>query len=153
MQHRMKMGRDHAAGWRSSAKADVARPVVLIESEDPAEAQVLWRHLELEGYDAVWCSGPEEGGPGRCLLVTAGHCPLMDEADVVLATWPSTAAHRQVLGAEQQRYPGTPVIVTASPRVPAESQGPFDGHQVLCRHASVETVLGAVNDALGRQAS
>ncbi|HMD46687.1 MAG TPA: hypothetical protein VKG43_11030 [Acidimicrobiales bacterium] len=121
---------------------------MLIEAEDGAEAQVLWRRMEIEGYEAIWCPGPAESGGGRCPLVSRGRCPLVEEADVVVATWPSTPAHRAVLEAQRRLHPTTPVIVSTSPRGLRERPATLDVEGVICRHASAETVLDAVDDVL-----
>jgi hypothetical protein len=85
------------------------KPRVLIENPDRAD---LWAHADLlreAGYDVAICGGPvAEVAPGPwyrrlfsptsvpepserrprvlCPLVTGGHCPLVEGADVVVST-------------------------------------------------------------------
>ena len=95
----------HPGEWPEHA----GKPRVLIENPDRAD---LWAHADLlrrAGYDVAICGGPvAEIAPARwhrrlispssapdpaerrprvlCPLVTEGHCPLVEGADVVVST-------------------------------------------------------------------
>jgi hypothetical protein len=87
------------------------KPRVLIENPDRAE---LWAHAEVlrkAGYEVALCSGPaaseEHGGRTQCPLVSEGHCPLVDGADVVVSTTSLTDG-REILATLTAR--GTPAL-------------------------------------------
>lgn len=72
------------------------RTRVLLEVKDPAEADSYWRFLGRHGYDVSWCPGPTASS--TCVLVEDGHCPLVEQADVVLtALKPDDVHARPVL--------------------------------------------------------
>ena len=148
MGRRRELGRDHAARWRPIGPGRGARRTVLVEAEDGAEAQVLWRHLQEAGYDVLWCPGPTAGRQ-PCPLVTRQACPLVEEADLIVATGPRIPENRDVLDAQRRLHPGVPVIVAASGHAVRAAPGAFEGHRVICRHSSARALLDAVDDELG----
>ena len=77
-----KLGIDEAANWPRLTPGDASRPRVLVEVKDPAEADSYWRFLGRHGYDVSWCPGPS--ATSSCVLVEEGHCPLVEQADIVL---------------------------------------------------------------------
>ncbi len=92
------------------------RPRVLLEMPDAAEALACTQLLASEGYDVMWCPGPQ-GRPRRpCPLVGGGHCSLLDVAHVVVSALdhddPLSQGIRGVLGNRSSRVP----VVVARPR-------------------------------------
>lgn len=81
---RQRLGKDHARNWRRHAEDAPPRPRVLLESPDGAEAHAVWKLLDLNGYDTMWCPGPSAHPARACSLVVSGHCPLVDRADVIV---------------------------------------------------------------------
>jgi hypothetical protein len=91
-----RLGTDEAANWPRLTPADEPRTRVLLEVKDPAEADSYWRFLGRHGYDVSWCPGPT--ATSTCVLVEEGHCPLVEQADVVLtALKPDDVHARPVL--------------------------------------------------------
>ena len=120
----MRTAQIHPEEWPEHG----GKPRVLIENPDRAD---LWAHADLlrdAGYDVAICGGPvAEIAPPRwyrrlfsasepvdrrqrvvCPLVTAGHCSLVDGADVVVSTTQLTDG-REILAALSART--TPVLV------------------------------------------
>jgi hypothetical protein len=88
---------------------------VLIENPDRAD---LWAHADVlreAGYDVAMCGGPtaegqhgEQGEHTLCPLLTEGHCPLVEGADVVVSTTQLTNS-REILATLSSRR--TPALV------------------------------------------
>jgi len=94
----------------------VAGRVVLLEAPE-GEAAELWRTLEDEGAQVLWCPGPEGPSPAWCPLMAGLRCSLVESADVVVfALGCETALCRLVLAELERLHPDTEVIV----RVPAQ---------------------------------
>ena len=81
---RESLGRDHARHWGRRGEDGPPRARVLFESPDGAEAHAVWSLLNRYGYDTMWCPGPSDHPARDCTLVRAGHCPLVDGADVIV---------------------------------------------------------------------
>ncbi len=110
-----RLGTDEAAAWPRQTSGDEPRPRVLVEVNDPAEADSYWHFLGRHGYDVSWCSGPTASS--SCLLVEDGHCPLVEQADVVVtALKPNDAYARPVLERLDDQDCGTPVIAVGNTR-------------------------------------
>jgi hypothetical protein len=118
------------------------KPRVLIENPDRAD---LWAHADLlreAGYDVAICGGPvAEVAPAPwyrrlfpatsaaepterrqrvlCPLVTGGHCPLVEGADVVVSTTQLTDG-REILAALSARTDLTLVVEGTSAELERE---------------------------------
>jgi len=82
MRRRGRLGEDEARSWADDG-GDAPR--VLIESADGAEAHAAWRLLQRQGYGTMWCPGPRSAPMATCVLSQTGHCPLVEQADVVVS--------------------------------------------------------------------
>jgi hypothetical protein len=124
------------------------KPRVLIENPDRAD---LWAHADVlrkAGYDVAMCGGPTAGAerapwfrrllrpdpqpqehPERtvCPLVTEGHCPLVDGADVVVSTT-RLADGREILAALSART--SPVLVVEGTSFDLERDSDVTGGSV-----------------------
>jgi hypothetical protein len=95
-QRQNRLGVDEAANWPRPSRDHKPRPQILLEVKDPAEADSYWRFLGRHGYDVSWCPGPTASS--SCVLVEDGHCPLIEQADVVVtALKPDDSYARPVL--------------------------------------------------------
>ena len=88
--------------------AQTGKTRVLIENPDRAD---LWAHaavLRDAGYEVAMCSGPASAGEQQehttCPLLTEGHCPLVEGADVVVSTT-QLKNGREILAALNARSP------------------------------------------------
>jgi hypothetical protein len=109
-----KLGTDEAAGWPQLPEGDEPRLRVLLEANDPAEADSYWKLLSRHGYDMSWCPGPTASS--SCALVEDGYCPLIEEADfVVTALKPDDAYARPVLEHLHDQDCMKPVIAVGTP--------------------------------------
>lgn len=133
------------AEWRQAG-----RPRVLVEHEDGAVQAGAERILREGGYDVATCGGPTTFRRARCPVVTTGRCALAEEADVIVhALNPDHPLNASVLQALKDRYPETPIVV--------EVPGPaVERHTDLLASCSVlpfpmtrESLLDAVEAALG----
>lgn len=158
-----ELGTDEARLWRIDPTLDASSPRqrrhrVLLEEPDPAVAWAAWRSLGRWGYDVSWCPGPVPGqgdAPERpCALVTAGRCPLLEHADVVVSSlqWDKEAC-RQVLEALGCQPPGTPVIVEVLSPSSSRVAPLLEGKRVLNTPVVSTTLLAAVDESVGRRAS
>jgi hypothetical protein len=148
------------------------RPRVLIENPDGAD---LWAHAEIlreAGYQVAVCSGPQQPEarpswlgrrPGdfpdptdlpvdavrtRCPLVEHGHCPLVEDADVVVSTT-SLADSREILATISSR--GTPPLVVEGTRGALERDRDVIRDAVVIEEPVTEReLLTAVEKALRR---
>jgi hypothetical protein len=148
------------------------KPKVLIENPDCAD---LWAHAEIlreAGYEVAVCSGPQqpEARPSwlgrrsgnfpdptdllvdpvrtRCPLVAHGHCPLVEDADVVVSTT-SLADSREILATISSR--GTPPLVVEGTRGALERDRDVIKDAVVIEEPVTETeLLTAVEKALRR---
>lgn len=89
------------------------RPRVLVENPDTAQ---LWAYagiLRDAGYDVATCTGEHPDGKDRCPLIEAGHCGLVEGADVVVSTCSIHRGDRllAVLGSKGS----TPIVVEVPP--------------------------------------
>lgn len=122
-----KLGIDEAADWPRFAEGDEPRPRVLLEANDPAEADSYWKLLGRHGYDVSWCHGPTASS--SCALVEDGHCPLIDEADfVVTALRPDDVHARPVLEHLHDQDCMKPIIAVGTP---SRWKGVFKRFKVL----------------------
>ena len=117
---RRPLGDDFASGWPDEAQGDDARPLVLFESADGAEAHAAWKLLHRNGYRMTWCPGPQGGFSPQCALSATGHCPLVDEADAVVCALDlrDPISGGVVRGLNAQAHE-TPVVVVAPKRTAA----------------------------------
>jgi CheY-like chemotaxis protein len=58
-------------------------PTVLLVQRDPEERDLLATWFEASGFDVTTCPGPS-APTYVCIGDRTGHCPLIDEADVVV---------------------------------------------------------------------
>ncbi len=108
------------AGRAPGALSETApgRPRVLLEMPDAAEALACTQLLASEGYEVMWCPGPQERPRRPCPLVGAGHCSLLDVAHVVVSALDHDDPLSQgILGALRSRSSRIPLVV-AGPRLP-----------------------------------
>jgi hypothetical protein len=147
------------------------KPKVLIENPDGAD---LWAHAEIlreAGYEVAVCGGPRQleervtwlrrrpgplADPGelevheaetRCPLVAHGHCPLVEDADVVVSTT-SLADGREILATISSR--GSPPLVVEGTRAALErDRDVIEGAAVVIEEPVTERrLLTAVEKAL-----
>jgi hypothetical protein len=152
--HRRSLGQDFARSWVHTATTDVAprETRVLIEEADGAEAFAYWHLLTDEGYSVQWCPGPDGPTGGRCALVSTGHCPLVEEADVVVsALGIDRESSRNVLGAIRRQHPETPVVIQASRREFSRWENLFDGESVLRIPVTGRALLDSVEGAVAHR--
>ena len=153
-----ELGTDEARFWRADPTLDAPsrqpRRRVLLEEPDSAVAWAAWRSLGRWGYDVSWCPGPVDGqgdSPERpCPLVTAGHCHLVEHADVVVSSlqWDQEAC-RQVLEALGCQSPGTPVIVEVLAPFISRMASLLEGKRVLNTPVLGRTLLAALDESVG----
>lgn len=149
---RSTLGHDYAHSWTVDHPVvrSRARPRVLLEVGDGAEAFARVRVLERHGYDVAWCPGPPDALGSRCPLVSGTSCPLTDWADVVVTSLGvNHPAGREVLEATRRERPGLPVVVEASRDEGEEWSALLQGHRVLRMPVTTEALLDAVGDAVG----
>jgi hypothetical protein len=122
---------------------------VLVEAEDGAEAFARLRMLQIAGYDGAWCPGPERRGTRGCPLVNAGHCPMVDDADVVVTSLRlDHDAARLVLEAMDRHHPQLPVVIETTSSS-AEEFAPLVGcHRVVAAPTTPADLVSAVAEAL-----
>jgi hypothetical protein len=129
-----------------SARWPEASGRVLVELAGRAMGTAVERTLEQQGYQVAVCGGPTSLHRGACPLVTAGTCPLVDGADVVVyALDVDDADDRAVLEAHRL-HPERPACVVVPPRLVERYRALLEGYEV------VESPLtpGKLTDALGR---
>jgi hypothetical protein len=145
---RKLLGRDFARDWthRGESTEPVARGTrVLLEQPDGAEAVAYWHLLTDNGFAMEWCPGPLGGLGVRCPLLSSGHCELLESADVVVsALGIEYKPSRQILEAEKNTYPDTPVIVQASRHEFARWANELEGIQILQAPVTAPALLSAV---------
>ena len=132
----------HLDEW--PARAGKAR--VLIENPDRAD---LWAHAELlrkAGYDVAMCAGPtDESAEGQeravCPLVAQGHCPLVDEADVVVSTTALTDGREIHARLRARPRDGRSYLCKKSPR----------SHGALSRWSTPALVVEGTPSELGHE--
>jgi hypothetical protein len=108
---RRPLGEDFASGWPEGAPDEDA-PLVLFESPDGAEAHAVWKLLRRHGYHMSWCPGPRGGFSSECALAATGHCPLVDEADVVVSALDMRDPQsEEIVHALNAQATDTPVVV------------------------------------------
>jgi hypothetical protein len=95
-----------------------ARPHVVIEDAELPAARLSARSLRRAGFDVTLCGGPELLSRRRCPLEEGTTCPVIADADVVVASLgDDTLRHATVVAELRSRYSGTPLVVLAAPPV------------------------------------
>lgn len=148
---RTELGTGHSAGWNDGAreKCRPDRPTVLLESDDRAEAVMLWQALGDQGYRMEWCPGPDRGRTRRCSLTASGRCDAADQADVVVSHLDFTCkAARDTVSALAQRPEGAPVLVSAPTYIRARYPEVGEGTTVIPDHLTSHRVVRAVQSAI-----
>lgn len=126
-------------------------PVVVVETEDGAEAVSLWHALSGHGYRVEWCPGPNESLHRRCLLAATGRCPLVDRADVVLSHLDFAREDaRDCLTALEHFHPETPVVVSARDSVIAEFPEIATGRRAVAYPRAGVELVAAVGEFVTR---
>ncbi len=125
-----KLGTDQAAQWPRLADEKRPRHRILLEVVDPAEATSYWRFLGDLGYEISWCPGPSASS--SCVLVTDGHCPLIERADIVVTTLdPEDTYNRPVLGRLHNRSPVKSTIAVPPVTSAKRASALFERFKVL----------------------
>jgi hypothetical protein len=121
----------HPEDWPEQS----GKPRVLIENPDQAD---LWAHADVlreAGYDVAVCAGPtaepervpwfrrlfwadpepvERPERTLCPLLSEGHCPLVEGADVVVSTTSLTDSHEILATLSARSSPGVVVEGTTA---------------------------------------
>jgi hypothetical protein len=84
---------------------------VVVEHENPLVAAGMAEALEAAGHSVVTCHGPSLRAGRECPPLEDRACPLVEDADVVLAALPSDRL--QVYVALRAQY-GIPVVLSLS---------------------------------------
>ena len=148
---RRPLGDDFASGWPDGAQGEDARPMVLFECADGAEAHAAWKLLRRNGYRMTWCPGPQGGffSP-RCALSATGHCPLVEEADAVVSALdlrdPLCEEVVRGLDAQAQAHE-TPVVVVAPKRLAARWAEEAPDCEVIAGPLSSKVLIRALSVA------
>jgi AmiR/NasT family two-component response regulator len=87
------------------------RARVLVENPDGAQLWAYAETLREAGYDVATCAGEDVDGAHRCPLVEAGHCGLVEGADVVVSTCSMPRGDRLLAVLGQQG--STPIVFEA----------------------------------------
>ena len=128
------------------------RSRVLIETTDVAKQVALARILGDHGYAVLACGGPE-GTDDRCALVEHETCNGVAGADVVVhAMRPQDPRNREVLRHILELYSDVPVVVEAPKPYVTRHPREFEGCHVIYQPMTSETLIEAVEAALGDQA-
>jgi hypothetical protein len=133
----------------SAWPADQSRPRVLVECSDGAILAACERLLEANGYAVATCETPESHRRGYCSLVTEGHCPLAETADVVVHTFsPDRPSSAGVIEALCARLPETPVVVHVAAPALEHHAGLLSGCRILRSPMTPEHLVAGVRDAM-----
>jgi hypothetical protein len=152
------------------------RPRVLIENPDGAD---LWAHasvLREAGYDIAVCGGPSPAGEPRhgfavprpstywenppvkerhgrstCPLVSDGHCPLVEGADVVVSTVALAESDEILQALSVRRWP--PLVVEGTPDELERDAYVIGDATRLELPVTPNRLLAAVEQALGANAA
>lgn len=123
------------------------RPHVLIENADPVAAATQAEALELAGFRATHCHGPDHD-PRKCPVLSGGRCSLVEDADVVIHDLDlHDPTDRDVLRQLQRTHPTLPIVVEATTEAARLAAGDLDRCTVVVPY-STEHLVRAVTDAL-----
>jgi hypothetical protein len=143
---RRPLGEDFARGWPDGPDDD--RPRVLFESPDGAEAHATWKLLRRHGYHTMWCPGPQGGFSTECTLTATGRCPLVGEADAVVAALDlrDPRCEAVVRGLDAQAAE-TPVVVVTPRGATVQWAGELPHSQVVAGPLSSKVLIRSLAEA------
>jgi hypothetical protein len=121
---------------------------IVVEHENPLVAGGIAEDLEAAGHTVVRCYGPSQRGGRECPVLEDRACPLIEDADVVLAALPidqlsvyvgvrAQYAIPVVLSLSRTQREQLRVLQHIGPWIPRELHGPQLAH--------------ALEDAAGRR--
>ncbi len=151
---RRPLGEDFAEAWPGEPGAADARPSVLFESPDGAEAHAAYKVLERHGYRTMWCPGPDGGFSPRCTLTATGSCPLIDQADAVVSALDLRDGRcREVARALDAVATGTRVVVVARRDSAAQWSAELPACHVVAGPLSAEVLVGSLASGTAEEAA
>lgn len=120
---------------------------VVVENAGRSSAGAQIAALDRAGFTVVACGGPD-ALPGRvCPLVTAGRCPWIDAADVVLHDLdPDKPEHLTILQTLRRIHSEVPVVVEVPVQTARDHVEDLDGCHVVYPF-DMDRLVGAVIDA------
>lgn len=140
---RRPIGEDLAQGWQPASEDGEDRPRILFESPDGAEAHAVWKLLERHGCRTMWCTGPQDGA--ACVLVAAGSCPLVEEANAVVSSLDLRNQRcQEVARALDAGAASTPVVVMARKTSAEEWRAELPACEVISEPLRARVLLDAL---------
>jgi hypothetical protein len=127
------------------------RKRALVENPDSGQLWAYAETLREAGYDVATCTGEHPDGHDRCPLLEAGHCELVEGADVVVSTCSIQGGDKllAVLAAKGS----TPVVFEAPPPDLERYAGLAENVTLVPTPVTEQTLLDAVARAQSAAAS
>jgi hypothetical protein len=140
---------DGASGYRPTRWPRQHRAArVLVEVPGLALGSAVERNLVAEGYDVSICGGPGVFPQRRCPLVTSGHCPAAEGADVIVfALDARDPEQRLVLEAHRSIRPEALLLAVTGDRDEGEVET-FRGCELIPAPLTVRNLASALRSFL-----